>query len=196
MSAPCRHLEVQIRSLSKASWDCNFAVPECFIRLSASSPMQNSIGWSSCHQQSSNPWARVTSIAATPARIAPRTAAPYALFHQVDEPVRLLVAEGSGPWMHLGIQVEPPTSTKPCTSARCLCLAGTLQEVHRNIEWGFLKALGPPPPYSPAKAGGGVPLGFVMVALCWTRFQHRLLCLLLHAIILARDRRPFSIMMI
>ena len=35
----------------------------------------------------------VTPIAASPVRVAPCTAAPYALFHQVDGPVRLLAVE-------------------------------------------------------------------------------------------------------
>ena len=96
----------------------------------------------------------------------------------------------------LGIQVELPTSTKPCTSLLDAFLSQAPCPMSIETLNGAFQGTWPAPPYSPANAGGGVPLGFVMVALYWTRFQHRTLCLLHHVIISARDRRPFSIMMI
>ena len=58
-----------------------------------SSPCKARWAWSSRHQQPSTPWTRSRVYSSKSCEGAPCTAAPCALFHQVDGPVRLLAVE-------------------------------------------------------------------------------------------------------
>ena len=102
------------------------------------------------------PMGKSHAIAATPARIAPRTAAPYALFHQVDGPVRLLAVEEL---LDHGLQSwdSGRASHKHQVMHVLLLDASVSQalyhEVHGNIDGAF-QGTWPAPPYSPANCWG------------------------------------------